>query len=436
MNEPDNTGWPEEIPEYVIENPVQDLLNSKIDYSQNILGNLFVERGTYAVIQGSSSIGKSMLGVQMGIEAALGRETFGLKVDGPLKVLILQGEDSKNDRIRQNQCIHKLATTDKELILIEQNLRIITPLKRAQRGKKLFDFLTEHLTGHTVDLFILNPAFAFLDGQNAEDVGDFLREQLQEFLRRKNAAGIVIHHVPKPPRSGTGRTRAIETTMYSGHGSAEWANAPRASITIERTLASYVFEFNIGKRGAHSGWQANRDGYYTRYFTHSKGKVMIWSAATDQDIAAANTGIGDDDFAEVFRSDQPLTFEIIKARFKHFGCNYSDQELNTVLETLVERGKLIRTEEEGDSVWRSIKSVKTAKKEAAHGRWMEEVFTIIKEAGDAGIITTEIRKKFSASNNVLDDCLEKLLKLGRIRVRKEGANSKRYFTTEGSIIVS
>jgi RecA-family ATPase len=427
MNEPDNTGWPDEIPEYVIENPVRDLLNSEIDYSQNILGNLFIERGTYAVIQGSSSIGKSMLGVQMGIEAALGRETFGLKIDRPLRVLILQAEDSKNDRIRQNQCIGKLATTDAELTLIENNFRILTPLKRAQRGKKLFDFLTEHLSGHTVDLFILNPAFAFLDGQTAEDVGDFLREQLQEFLRRKNAAGIVIHHVPKPPRSGTGRTRAIETTMYSGHGSAEWANAPRASITIERTMASYVFEFNIGKRGAYSGWAANRDGYYTRYFTHSRGKVMIWSAATDQDIAAANTGIGDDDFDEVFRSDQPLTFEVIKARFRHYGCNYSDEELATILETLEERGKLIRAEEDGESVWRPLKSVKTAKKEAIHSRWMEEVFTIINEAGDAGIITTEIRKRFSASNNVCDDCLGKLLELGRIRVQGERSNAKRYF---------
>src|ERR1700738_3256693 len=93
--------WPESLPDHIIESPVRDLLGKPIDYSQNILGDLWIERGNYALIHGSSEVGKSVLAAQIGIEAALGRETFGLKVDGPLKVLIVQAEGSKNDRMAQ-----------------------------------------------------------------------------------------------------------------------------------------------------------------------------------------------------------------------------------------------------------------------------------------------------------------------------------------------
>ena len=101
-------------------------------------------------------------------------------------------------------------------------------------------------------------------------MGDFLRPNCKSFCGLKNAAAIVVHHVPKPPEPG--KARAADTTMYSAHGSAEWTNAPRASITIEGTKVPYVFEFNIGKRGANSGWEINREGYYTKYFVHSRSR--------------------------------------------------------------------------------------------------------------------------------------------------------------------
>ena len=357
------TNWPDKLPEHIIEDPFVDLLHEEIDYSQNILGNLWLERTTYAIIQGTSSIGKSMVAIQIGVEAALGRAVFGLRVDKPLRVLIVQAEDSKNDRIQQTTCIHKLAVTKEERRLVSENLRIVTPRKRAHRGKALFDFLADAFKDSVFDLLILNPAFAFLDGDvnGTESVGDFLRTQLQEFLRAKNAAAIVVHHVPKPPKSG--KARAADTTMYSAHGSAEWTNAPRASITIERTKVPYVFEFNIGKRGANSGWEINREGYYTKYFVHSRSRNWFWSPATDSDIAAAMSGISTDDFSQVFSADADLTFEVIRERFKHFGYNYTREELAEILDELVEKGKLNAIDVNGETVWRPIKSAKSVKKE-------------------------------------------------------------------------
>ena len=427
--------WPDNLPEYIIENPIQYLLHEEIDYSENVLGNLWLERNTYGLIQGTSGLGKSMVAVQIGVEAALGRSVFGLRVDKPLRVLIVQAEDSKNDRILQTTCIHRLAVTTEERLLISQNLRIVTPRKRAHRGKALFDFLTDNFQDSAFDLFILNPALAFLDGDvnSTESVGEFLRSQLQEFLRLKNAAGIVIHHTPKPPKSGKGR--AADTTMYSAHGSAEWTNAPRASITIERTKVPYVFEFTIGKRGACSGWEINREGSYVKYFTHSRSRNWFWSPATDSDIAAAMSGISADDFSQVFHADADLTFEVIKKRFKHFGYNYSNEELGEILDELVEKGKLNTVEVDGETVWRPIKSAKAVAKGATLDARTETTFLVIEEAGAAGIIVTAIRQRVPFGASVLAQCLDRLLALGRVRIQLESTRTRRYFATEDALVV-
>jgi hypothetical protein len=351
-------GWPRNLPDYILEDPVQHLLYEEIDRSASVLGNLWLERQSYAVIQGTSGIGKSMLAVQMGVEAALGREVFGLAVQGPLRVLILQAEDTRNDRIRQSACIKRLAVTREEIRSISRNLRIMTPRKRAHRGKELFAYLTGAFEEFAFDLLIMNPAFAFLDGNvnESEAVGNFLRGQLQDFLRIKDAAGIVIHHVPKPPKTGRGRTS--DTAMYAGHGSAEWANAPRGSMTISRTLVPWVFLFDIGKRGSYSGWESDAGGYYTRYLTHSRSGDMFWARASEADISAGTTGVSSDDFFDLFNEEADLTFERIKARFHRLGYNYSDEELEQILEEAVKRGQLMAVEVEGKRVWRPIKKAR------------------------------------------------------------------------------
>jgi hypothetical protein len=420
----DSEGWPERLPECIIEEPIADLLHEEIDYSANVLGNLWLERGSYAVIQGQSDIGKSMLTVQLGVEAALGREVFGFRVDKPLRVLILQAEDTKNDRVRQANCIKRLAENREEELLIKRNLRIVTPRKRPRRGRDLFDFLTESFADVSFDLLILNPAFAFLDG-NVNDsvaVGDFLRSQLQEFLRAKNAAGLVVHHVPKTPKA---KGRSIESALYAGHGSAEWANAPRASITISRTRVPWVFLFDIGKRGSYSGWERNGEGYYSCYFSHTRRGDMFWSPASPEDVIAAESGVSADDFASIFSGEEDFTFPNIKARFAAFGYKYSEAELTEVLEEAIERGRLIRVENEaGETVFRPIKSAKasaaSARREANYALWIEETFLAIKKAGAGGINVNALRKSgLSFSNSVLEKTLEKLIAAGRIVKRAD-----------------
>jgi hypothetical protein len=259
-------------------------------------------------------------------------------------------------------------------------------------------------------------------------VGDFFREYFQEFLRKKNAGGIVIHHLPKPPKSGV-----IKASQYSGHGSAEFANAPRGVITITRTFVPYVFEFAIVKGQGESGWQSNQEGEFVRYFTHSRIQgEMLWLPATEQDIAAAKSGISSDDFSQIFRGDEDLTFEVIKAKFRREGYNYTDEEISNVLDLAVEKGRLIAEEVDGITVYRTVKTVKKAAQNTAR---LEELFALINGAGEEGIITSELRKKVKFGNSLLAEALEALLLANRIRCRPEGSNTKRYFVTSSSLVV-
>jgi RecA-family ATPase len=241
---PDYDGPVHQDPEeelYQIENPIRDLLNSEIDRGQNILGNFWLERGAYNVIVGPSGVGKSVVSIQGAIEAAAKLPVFGMTTSEPLRVVVVQAEDSRNDRIMQVQCIKqivasqgnldRLGLSPEELIKrIEENFHIFTTTQL--RGAELFETLarefTDHVSGKSrVDLFFFNPAFAFLKGSASSDeaVKTFLRSELAPFLKKMHAAAIVIHHVPKPPRRGVAK-RSAETSMYSPHGSAEWTNGP------------------------------------------------------------------------------------------------------------------------------------------------------------------------------------------------------------------
>jgi AAA domain len=107
---------------YQIENPVRDLLNSEIDPEQNILGDFWLERGACNVIVGPSGVGKSVVSIQGAIEAAAGLPVFGMTTSEPLRVVVVQAEDSRNDRITQVQCINQIVASQDNLDRLVQSI--------------------------------------------------------------------------------------------------------------------------------------------------------------------------------------------------------------------------------------------------------------------------------------------------------------------------
>ena len=82
--------------------------------------------------------------VQLGVEAALGRETFGLAVAKPLNVLVYQNEDSRNTRTMQTRFINTIAKTEDERLamraMVSSHMRILSPVERCFEGRNSSSF--------------------------------------------------------------------------------------------------------------------------------------------------------------------------------------------------------------------------------------------------------------------------------------------------------
>jgi hypothetical protein len=415
----------------------EELLFGEIDETQNLLGNRWLERGTFATLIGSSGIGKSVAAMQIAILAAAGLPVFGIKPPRPLAVMLIQSEDSLNDRKMQVKCIWDLYPTEELRDLVFKNLAIYTT---DRRGIILFNHLKQHLpepdeAGNTTcpyELFVINPAFAFFDEgasvEESKDVGFFLRSELQPFLKRMGAAGLVVHHTPKLTHRDTTKW-STQTFMHSGHGSAEWTNAPRGVITIDGTNSPNVFEFRIAKRGYHSGWAPNSKGEFLKYFSHSPpGTHMHWMPSSEEDIAAAQqeSGLKDRDVMDLFSVAEPeITRETILSRLQINGLKFDEKEINNIFKRLLNKNSLHQVgqsfvlakivKEMNKATQAEQRSTEKAEHEM---REREEVFQRIENMMPDGIIIGDLTKKgaFSFGRRKIENYLNELVDQGRIRL--------------------
>jgi DNA-binding transcriptional ArsR family regulator len=411
-----------------------DLADATIDESQNILGNRLLERGTFGTVIAHSGAGKSTLTVQAGVELAAGRPILGIAPARPLKVLVVQAEDSRNDRVEQMRCLPVLVTDEEERKRVNQNFWMYSTTRR---GEDLFTKLKEINDEQKVpfDLYILNPAFAFLqDDASAEDstdVGHFLRKLLLPFLQETGATCLIMHHPPKINNRDTSKW-TVAMWQYSAHGSAEWTNAPRFSMTIEQTASPTVFQFIIGKRGSRSGWQRDSTGKFARYFKYSDpGEPMYWKEATEDDIADAQ------------KTDEVKMADIIAV----FGSNGDKMSIPQIRDALAVDGFKVDNDWLVGRMQRSPKFRKEGnffvlekiarreEKEQKSGQMSEmrdlarekdreKVFSAIETAGEISV--NQLSEKVGIRKETLNVHLEKLEDAGRIQCREGDRNAKLY----------
>jgi RecA-family ATPase len=411
---------------------LSELLNAQIDHTQNILGHRWLERGTFATLIGSSGVGKSVAAMQIAIEAAAGKPVFGMTPVRPLKVLLVQSEDSKNDRISQTQCVRELLKDPEEFKRADDNLLFLTTNRRGYRlFNHLEDAYTDDETGEfkcNVDLFIFNPAFAFFDGgssvEDSKDVGFFLRTELMPFLQKSGAAAIVVHHTPKLINRDTSKWSA-QTHMYAGHGSAEWTNAPRAVITIDNTKSTKVYQFRIAKRGSQSGWEES-NGEYVRYFSHApKNMPMHWIPSTEEEIAESQqeSGLRDEDVLNVFTEDEPeKSVAEIYSQITKEGFKFSETQIKEIIGRLVNKNRLHKV----GGKYVLAKIVKKVEKEEEKAAQAEAVFKLIQDS--PGIIMKDLIAGATFNKDSVASALANLG--GRVRVEPKGL-SKHYFINAG-----
>src|SRR5213075_3255830 len=111
---------------------------------------------------------------------------------------------------------------------------IFTSQFSGPRGDELVRKLRRVIRQYRPDLLILDPAFAYLDGDTKEgvDVSRFLRQDILPLAREFACLAFIVHHTNKPNWAKDSAPSFGNDLAYLGSGSAEWANAPRGIITL------------------------------------------------------------------------------------------------------------------------------------------------------------------------------------------------------------
>jgi len=290
----------------------------------NLLGNGFLRRGQGLLLPGATGIGKSSLAMQAAILWALGRPFFGIRPQGPLTSLIVQAENDEIDlvEIRDGICDGLDLTADQRAA-VASRLHVIT---LHERGAALFLRIAAEVKRLKIDLLILDPLFAYIEGgvKDQEAASAFLRGLMQPFLVRHGIGAIVLHHTNKPPSGREKSTWQAGDFAYAGSGSIEFANWARAVIVLRSIGKPDVFELLLPKRGRRAGvCDMGGDAVTSLFVRHSrKAGAIFWEEAHAED---ARMDAPDREAARVVREffslskneDEGVPVEALARRLKY-----------------------------------------------------------------------------------------------------------------------
>lgn len=261
-----------------------------------LLKTRFLCRGGGALLVGATGQGKSSLAMQAALSWAAGISLFGIEPSGPLRVLLLQGENDDGDLAEARDGVAWAIESSADFEgdgeaarvaeLLRRNVAVVS--ENSLAGDSLFQSLGLALADFRPDLLMIDPAFSYVDGDasNAADVGRFLRQGLNPLLSAHDCGALVVHHTAKPP----GQKGAVDrsATAYAGFGSSEWANWARAILTLEG-LGGGRYKLNAAKRGGRLGW---RDGEgkaaFFKVLEHSTNQAgFCWQESSVHEVETA-----------------------------------------------------------------------------------------------------------------------------------------------------
>jgi hypothetical protein len=258
----------------------------------NLLGKRWLCRRGGVLVAAPTGIGKSTFQIQASINWALGRDHFGIKPSGKLRILIIQAENDDGDIAEIRDGIFVGLNLSEEA-RAEACAAIEVVCESAVTGANFIALVRRLVAQHRPDLIIIDPFFAYLGDSVSEQkaVSAFLRNGLNPILQEYGCGVVLVHHTNKPK---TGREKPdwqAGDYAYLGAGTAEIANWARAVMVI-RSIGSYtVFSVELGKRGRRAGL-VNDDGeaIYSFYIKHARTGGICWEAATDDDFVSQGKG--------------------------------------------------------------------------------------------------------------------------------------------------
>ena len=259
-----------------------------IEQSDILIGNGFLERDSAILIVGSSGIGKSSIGMQMGCCWSCGASAFDLDVTRELRIVMMQHEDSVNDLIRMSQVLHWCGLDPEK---VKENFWIETV--RGKIGPDAVGLMRELVQWWKADLLLLNPLSAYHDGDISrnEDNIRFLYGDIGALLSEFHIGLAALHHDTKPPRSGNGKNNASENyhdAKYAVLGGSVLTNFFRGIITINAIPNSSVFRFTLAKRFEESGWPLHSMFY--KWHEDRSRRLWVPASLVESTEAKKNSG--------------------------------------------------------------------------------------------------------------------------------------------------
>jgi hypothetical protein len=295
-----------------------------------LLGDGFLERGCTLFLIAQSGVGKSSAIMQTGCCWAIGKGgdyAFDLNPfkGQPLRIVMIQNEDSRNDCHRQSRVLNAMNFTKEEKELIEENFKIIT--LRGKLGQAAFDVVRAYLDKHERDILVINPISAYAKGDLAQtdDCVEFLYNQFSPVLDTYNCGALAVQHTPK--MTGNRREQQKKWTtydyMYSGAGAATITNYSRGIVTIDAIGNSETFAWRVAKRWRESGWLTPTQFFKWKVLEESEAKLWVPASSAEGEEAKATSTKTLDQLLDLVPMLDPIpknqlkNLAIDKKKFKH-----------------------------------------------------------------------------------------------------------------------
>ena len=259
-----------------------DLSEAEIVDYQTLLGDRFLCRGGAMMMTGTTGIGKSSAAMQQDVAWGCGRETMGLRPNGPLKVLTLQTENDEGDLIEMSRGVLKgcqLSVAEKDMVR-----RNVLYYPAPSNGPKVIRLMHALCRRHKPDIIRLDPFQAISGIDIAGDVEAVLAftDALSETAAEFNIGIVCNHHTTKIDPKAISE-RGIGAVSYVGAGGAQIANWARADVLLLPTEIHGTYQMLAGKRAVRLGWRGEQnEAKYVKYFKHAQ-EGIFWTELTSDE---------------------------------------------------------------------------------------------------------------------------------------------------------
>jgi len=258
------------------------------DDPSELLRHRYLCRRGALLLTGPTGVGKSSLIMQALCLWANGLPFLGIAPVRAMSCVLIQAENDDGDiaEMRNGVCTGLKFTEQQREIAFS---KVIVQCASGLTGKRFCEEEVRCLLDlHGPDMLAIDPSLSVLGGDSKEgkDVGNFLRQCLNPELFTHNCGCLLAHHTNKPKSGGDDKTPMNGDWAYQGSGSAEWANWPRAILSLQSSGQPGVYKLHAGKRGARIGWRnSQNEPIYEKVIIHSREKGLIyWSEGDDGDM--------------------------------------------------------------------------------------------------------------------------------------------------------